>query len=230
MSRTSIFLRTMAAAFGLAAAIPAQADLRVSELIVDLGSQEHSRDDLEVWNDSPDRSYVVATPRQLLDPGRDPQSSRIDPDPEKLGLLVSPSKMILEPGQRRLLRIAALSGPGDQERVFRVTVKPVTGALQAKSSGIKILVGYDLLVLVRPVIPKADVSAVRRGQSLLFTNHGNVSVEFIDGRQCDQGRKSCSALGGKRLYVGSSWTVDLPPGHSAEFTLRSPGKEERRTF
>lgn len=214
---------------GLIIPTAAQADLKLSQLIVELQQGTTARDDIELWNDSPERAFIAVEPREILAPGTAAQYDRRDPDPQKLGLLVSPARLILEPGQRRLLRVAALVPAGQGERVFRVTVKPVAGELKSSASGIKVLVGYDVLVLVRPVSSSVAVSARREGSKLMLRNDGNASVELVDGQQCNA-QKLCSSLGGKRLYAGATWVLDLLPGRSAEFILKSPGREERRVF
>lgn len=225
--RTCLSLILMAA--GLIIPTAAQADLKLSQLIVELQQGNKTRDDIEVWNDGPERAFIAVEPREIIHPGTSVQTDRRDPDPEKLGLLVSPARLILEPGQRRLLRVAALTPSAQQERVYRVTVKPVAGELKASASGIKVLVGYDVLVLVRPSAPSIGVSASREGGELILRNGGNASVELVDGQQCNV-QKQCSPLGGKRLYAGASWTIHLLPGRSAEFMVKGPGKEERRVF
>ena len=207
---------------------PARADLVLSELIVELQPGKHMREDIEVWNDSSDRSFVAVEPRELINPGSAAQDVRQDRDPEKLGLLVGPSRMILEPNQRKLVRIASVSGNADRERVYRVTVKPVVGGIESEESGLKVLVGYDVLVLVRPAQSNPNVTASRSGQRLSFSNSGNVSVELINGRQCNSGQ--CTELPGKRLYPGASWTVELKSDSPAEYTLRSPGRSDRRVY
>ena len=58
--------------------------------------------------------------------------------------------MIHEPGQRKLIRLAVIGLRPARERVYRVTVKPVTGELSASETGLKLLVGYDVLVLFSP--------------------------------------------------------------------------------
>ena len=218
---------------GLAALLlpaPAHADLVLSELIIELQPGKAVRDDLEVWNNSTERSYVSVEPREIVNPSLPSQSERKDPDPEKLGLLAEPSRMILEPGQRRLVRMAAISPSSDRERVYRVTIKPVLGALQSEDSGLKMVVGYDVLVLVRPAQPVASIAASRSGRKLTFNNSGNVSVELVDGRQCGAAHAQCSDLPGKRLYAGASWTVDLPLDAPAQYTLKSPGRRDRATY
>lgn len=225
------FGRAATALVGILVAVaPANAGIVLSELIVDLRPGVRAREDIEVWNDSPDRTFVAIEPREIVKPSSPSQSSRTDPDPDKLGLLVSPARMILEPGQRKLIRIAALDFTAQHERVFRVTVKPVVGGVQSDSTGLKVLLGYDVLVLVRPSAPNADVVGVRRGKSLTFENRGNVSVEIVEGRQCLSPAAPCTALPGKRLYAGASWTVPLPSDGPAEYTLRSPVRTDRRTF
>ena len=209
---------------------PARADLVLSELVVELQPNKHMREDLEVWNDSPERSFVAIEPREIINPGSPTQSARQDPDPEKLGLLVGPSRMILEPGQRKLVRIASLSSGSDREHVYRVTVKPVVGGIESEDSGLKVLVGYDVLVLVRPAQAAANVSASRNGRSLTFRNSGNVSVELVNGRQCKAQQAQCTELPGKRLYPGASWSIDLQSDSPAEYTLKSPGRTDRRQF
>ena len=102
MSKFHGFLMLPAALVSFPWAAPASADLVLSELIVELQPAKQVRDDVEIWNNSPERSYVAVEPREILKPGLPSQSEKRDPDPQKLGLLVSPSRMILEPGQRKL--------------------------------------------------------------------------------------------------------------------------------
>jgi len=216
----------------IAALFPAaaHAELVLSQLIVELQPGKQMRDDLEMWNNSPERVYVALEPREIVDPSLPTQRERREPDPEKLGLLVSPGRAILEPGGRRLVRLATLLPGSDREHVYRVTVKPVVGGIDASDTGLKILVGYDVLVLVRPERPVAGVTATRNGRKLTFTNNGNVSVELMSGKQCDGSRGRCTDLPGKRLYAGGSWTVELGSEGPAEYVLRSPGKMDRRIF
>lgn len=198
----------------------ARAELALSQLVVELAPGDHGRTDIEIWNNDPDRAYVSAEPREVLNPGTPSESRREDPDPEKVGLLVSPSRMILEPGQRRLLRIAAIAPPSDRERVYRVTVKPVVGELSAQGSGLKVLIGYDVLVLVRPREISPHVSGSREGDFLTLRNDGNVSIELVDGKRCDDAGSACSDLPGARLYAGAEKTVDVKAGGQVQYKLK----------
>jgi hypothetical protein len=53
---------------------------------------------------------------------------------------------------------------------------------------------------------------------------------MIDGRQCDSAGKGCSELPGKRLYPGAEWSIELKPGHRADYMVRSPDESGRKTF
>lgn len=209
---------------------PAGAQIALSQVIVDFQTGKDPRQDVEVWNKATDRAYVAVEPAEIVNPGTPSETRRSDPDPEKLGLLVSPARMILEGGERKLLRIAEIGAPADRERVYRVTVKPVVGPVTSAQSGLKVLVGYDMLVLVRPTHPRPNVTFSRSADSGTFRNDGNVSVELFDGRQCDVSEKTCTELPGKRLYAGAQWTVPLLPGRHPEYEMESPGQSVHKSF
>jgi P pilus assembly chaperone PapD len=208
----------------------ARAGLVLSQMIVDLQPGKASRQDIEVWNNSPDSAYVAVEPSEILHPGSKSETRRQDPNPESLGLLVSPARLVLEPGQRKLVRLASIAPASDRERIYRVTIKPMVGAIASDQSGLKILVGYDVLVLARPAQPRAEVVGTRSGDTMTFRNSGNVSVELIEGRQCVSASKVCSELAGKRLYPGVEWSLQLKPGSRPEYLLKSPGQSVRKMF
>jgi P pilus assembly chaperone PapD len=215
-----IFLSAMMATTGIVVPLhAAQAALALSQMVVELSPREHQRADVEAWNDGAERIYVAIDPREIVNPGTAAESSRSDPDPDKLGLLVSPARMILEPGQRKLLRIGSISA-NDRERVYRITVKPVLGQLASESSGLKVLVGYDMLVLVRPPEPRPHVSGKRSGNQLTLTNDGNVSVELAEGRACDVSKRSCEDLSGGRIYAGAEKTIDVGPDRKVDYKMK----------
>jgi P pilus assembly chaperone PapD len=199
---------------------PARSQLAVSQLIVDLKPGSSRAHDIELFNESAERTYISVEPREVTNPGTAKEQRFVSPDPEKLGILVSPTRLILEPRQRRTLRIALIGREGQLERVYRVTVKPVVGEVNGTESGLKLLVGYDLLILARPATIRSAVEVRRSGKRLMIANHGNASVELADGRQCDaKGR--CHNLPSKRLYAGASWEHSLPLSTEGEYRVRS---------
>ncbi len=205
----------------LFAVTAASAELAVSQLIVELTPFRSRTADIEIYNDSNERRYVSVEPREILNAGLSVESSLLTPDPEKLGLLVSPTRLVMEPRQRRRLRIAAIGPAHEQERVYRVTVKPVTGEINGPESGLKLLIGYDLLVLVRPLKSKLGVEINRSGSLLNIVNRSNASVELADGQQCQQNANQCQQLPSKRLYAGASWQQTLPLPTAGQYRVRS---------
>lgn len=200
---------------------PASADLVVSQLIVEFKPGSAKAADIEVSNNADERAYAVVEPREILNPGTTAEQPSATPDPAKLGLIASPARFILEPRQRRMIRIAAIGGPPERERVYRVTVKPVTGEVAGSDTGLKLLVGYDLLVLVRPAVVREELKIDRESNHLVITNLGNASVELSEGQQCLEGQQACQSLPGKRLYAGVSWKQPLPGRGSGEYRVRS---------
>jgi P pilus assembly chaperone PapD len=218
--RLGAALGSLAALLALAAS-PAAAELVVGQLIVEFRPGAPRASDIEISNISDERTYALVEPREILNPGTAAEQSFTSPDPAKLGLITSPARFILEPRQRRTLRIAAIGVAADRERVYRVTVKPVTGEVASEESGLKLMVGYDLLVLVRPALVSNDVRASRSGPDLTIINGGNASVELAEGKQCDQAGENCRPLPSKRLYAGASWTQTLPRPAGGEYRMRS---------
>jgi Mat/Ecp fimbriae periplasmic chaperone len=208
------------------ALVPASAlaDLVLSEVIVDFGPDQPPRRDIEVFNDGAERVYLIVQPAEIKAPGTAMEARRESPDPEALGLLVTPNRLVLEPGQRKLVRIAALNPPDVRDRIYRVTFKPVVGATQATTSGLKILVGYDVLVILRPTVPQATITATRTEQGVVLTNEGNTNAELFDGRQCDAQGTQCVELPAKRLYAGASWVVPLPLPTPVRYRVKAAGR------
>jgi P pilus assembly chaperone PapD len=202
----------------------------LSQVIVDLVPGKPPREDIEVWNDSEERIYVQAEPFEIRAPGT-PEEQRVPAvDPELSGILVSPQRLVLEPGERRLVRIAAVGGPSPTDRIYRVAIRPVAGPIAAERSALKVLVGYDTLVLVRPARTESNLEVTRTGRKLLLHNAGNTAEELFEGRQCDSDGKECRALPAKRLYAGATWEQELPFEGPASYTSAIGPKITQRVF
>lgn len=222
--------RILLAFLAIAATPHAHANLVLSRVIVDLTPGTPQAQDLEVWNNSKDRSYVVAEPVEVVAPGTAQEERVVQPDPGILGLLVSPQRMILEPGQRRLVRIAAVLARGSRDRIYRVAIKPVAGDVTASITALKVMVGYDVLVIYRPETLDGSVVAERTGVTITFRNTGNTNVEMFEGKQCDPAGKMCRTLPANRLYPGASWQVVVDAVGPVEYRVATAGQSEVRTF
>lgn len=214
-----------------ALAVPqaAQAEIVLSQLVVDIAPGKGARGDIEVWNSGRERAYVVVEPNEVLQPGTPAEKRIAERDPARLGLLVTPARMILEPGQRKLLRIAPIGGVPARERVYRVTVKPTVGSIETNVTGLKLLIGYDVLVLVRPAAVAPRLSGRREGSHLVIRNDGPGSVELAAGKAC-RSKTDCKDLPGKRLYSGAEWRVEVPQGAAIDYAVITPAGTARQTF
>lgn len=214
--------------FGLAA--PASAEMVLSQVIVDFAPNAQPHQDIEVGNSGAERIYVVAEPSEIVSAGKAEQQRVQIPDPQKLGLLVTPNRLILEPGERKLIRVAAIADRTDEERIYRIAVKPVVGDITASGSGLKILVGYDVLVIFRPLTPRSAITAMRGTDTLTLRNDGNTNVELFDGKQCDSAGKNCTSLPPKRLYAGASWEQPLSRSAKVTYSIKTGETVAIQTF
>jgi Mat/Ecp fimbriae periplasmic chaperone len=213
-----------------AVAAPASAELAISQMIIELKPGSARTADVEIYNDSTERTYLSIEPAEIKQPGTPREERFTSPDPAQLSLLVSPTRMVLEPKQRRTLRIASLEQGSSRERIYRVLVKPVAGDVTGAESGLKLLVGYDLLVIARPQTQSGRVSGSRSLDSLVLSNDGNTSVELVDGKQCDAAGQDCRPLPPKRLYAGASWALPMKPTAKVEYQVRRPSGWDRLRF
>lgn len=207
----------------------ARAEIVLSQVIVDMKPGSSEFQDIEVYNDGDERLFVAAEPARILNPGQVDETRVSEPDPSALGLLVSPQRLVLEPGQRRVVRVAALGGRGATDKVYRVAIKPVAGELSATSTALKVLVGYDALVLLRPAAIAGEVTAVLHGRRLTFHNGSNTAQEIYDGEQCAAGQ-DCAKLPTRRVYAGAEWTFDLPGDAPVKFTVSDGTRARRGVF
>lgn len=123
---------------------------------------------------------------------------------------MSPQRLILQPGEHKVIRVAAITARGATDRIYRVTVKPVAGPVTAQVSALKLLVGYDALVIYRPAAPTGKLVGERNGDVLTLRNDGNTNVEIFEGKQCAAGGAApCAELPSKRIYAGQSWQQPL---------------------
>jgi len=209
--------------------LPAYGDMRLDRVIVDFKDAATRRTDIEVANRGKETIYVSVAPTEIIHPGAKEQERRTYRDPMEMGMLVSPTRMILEPGQSKPVRLAILERPKDSDRIYRVRISPTVGRTIAIRTGLRVLVGYDVLVMVRPENAKPEISGERNGKKLTLRNTGNSNVLLVDGKQCDTSRK-CADLPTTRLYAGTTWSVDLPSEGQVEYRLQSGGPVYTQKF
>jgi P pilus assembly chaperone PapD len=210
------------------------ANMVLSEAIIHFEPGKPLRKDIEVENPGSENLYIEITPSVVNQPGTENEKRETINDPRESGLLATPNKLVIPPGGRKLVRLVSLKPLGEKERVYRVTFKPVVGDLETEQIGIKILVGYEVLVLVQPAIPEPNLVAKRDGKKLFFVNEGNTDILLREGKQCPDGvaddSENCDSLPGKRLYPGNSWSVDLPHNKAVDYQMSIGTKNLVKTY
>ena len=209
---------------------PARAGMILDKVIVDFSPNEPSRDDIEITNAGDEILYVSVEPSEIIDPGAAGERRVTDPDPRALGLLVSPNRLALGPGERKLLRFSLLDRPVGRDRIYRVAIQPAVGELSATRSALKVVVGYDVLVIARPPDARPVITASRDAGALLVRNLGNTNALLFDGRQCDEAEKDCVELPSMRIYAGNSWQLDLPRQGPVRYLVESGNGTTIETF
>lgn len=179
--------------------------------------------DIEVLNTGDFKLYLDLKVAEIVNPESE-NPTRVElSDPRTASVLVSPKQLLVPPGQRKRVRLILREAASDVDRVYRLSVKPYTGKLSLggsggdkKSSAIKVLVGYDLLLLSRPQKLNPQVEVNRSPTAIEFKNRGNTNVLLRKITQCEGSQVNCVDLQPNRLYAGETYRIDLPKAGSAD--------------
>ena len=106
----------------------------------------------------------------------------------------------------------------------------MVGEIVARQSGLKLVVGYDVLVIARPQNARPLLEVSRDGTAVEFRNVGNTNALLFNGRQCDEAETDCAELPSKRIYAGNTWQLQLPASGQARFLVESDGGLTVETF
>lgn len=214
----------LAAAYVLCAIAPAHAQLSINKLWVEFERGALPRTDLVIRNDSKDRYYITVKAFEIVEPGTEKEARVELADPEQLGLLVTPNRLVLEPGAARSVRLVSLNHGLTRDRVYRVLVTPQIGSIEGvarpkqdeSALAVKLLAAYDVLVLARPEDPQPKIEATRTPGELTLRNVGNSNVLLSDGKVCpsEDARSpgdgdACKTLESVRLYPGNVLKIPL---------------------
>jgi len=192
----------------------ASAQLEVSKGTLEL-TESNPRNTLRLSNSGADTLYINLDIDHLLDPAND-ESLREPIDllnnPQ---MLVLPQQLILEAGQTKLVRVISTHKNVDTDQVYRLNIvpfagKPLLNGNDAKKAGVKLLLGYKLLVLVRPEAMSPKLDYQRDATSVVFSNSGNTSVLLREIDFCAINTNSCESVSANRLYPGEVLDIEIP--------------------
>lgn len=192
------------------AAQPASAQLAIDRLWVDVDDGSLARSDLVLRNESKDIYYITVSPSEIVEPGTEAENRKTYSDPEDLGLLITPNRLILKPDEMRAVRIVSLNRDLTRDRVYRVNITPQIGELEFEQNSaedrglaLKLLAAFDVLVTVRPKSSKANLYARRSGDKLTLGNDGTSNILLLDGWVCPAEGQSLAAST-EDFYLGSA--------------------------
>ncbi len=192
------------------------AQISVNRSVIEFSPSDKVQD-IEVFNGGDNKAYLDMSAVEIINPElADAQRVALS-DPRTAPLLITPRQLLVPPGERRRLRVILREPAVDKDRIFRLSVKPYVGSVNIentgdneKASAIKVLVGYDLLLISRPATTQADVLVERLADRIDFHNTGNTNVLLRKIEQCDKDGKECVELQPNRLYAGERYSVELP--------------------
>lgn len=184
------------------------ANMFVDRSIIEFVASEGRQQDLRVSNRGNDQMYVQLEVLDVQNPGTKSEQRVALSNLSDMTLLVTPKQFVLPPMGERAIRLVSLSEATDVERIYRVNVTPVLPPLADNdASVVRVVVAYQLLVIVQPKDPREDLFFERRGDVIYFENRGNSYVLLSEGEQCDT--SGCDDLPTRRLYAGNSWELPL---------------------
>lgn len=191
---------------------PARAEFAMSKMILEFTPGSPRQDDIQIISQGDDTQYIATEVYTVENPGETNEKRTLVKDPKISGLMVTPNKIVLPPRARKLMRFLLLKEQPAEELIYRVVVKPVIQGVESQKQrmALKLLVGYEALVIVRPANAQIDLSAERQGNSLVLTNKGNTNANLQTGEQCDAMGANCKEINVSRIYAGQSWKTSLP--------------------
>lgn len=202
----------------------AQGNLSIDKLWVEFIPGQPDRSDIVIRNDSQERYYITLTTSEVLNPGSEAEDRITRADPEEAGILVTPGRLILDPGAMRSIRLVSLNTDLTQDRIYRVLVAPevVSAGELERAEGtqalqVKFLAAYDVLVIARPSSPRPDLQGERSDSAVTVTNKGNSNILLAEVYICPEtiatpDAEHCRTMEAIRLYAGNSvaYTLEAP--------------------
>lgn len=150
--------------------------------------------------------------------------------------IASPNRIALAPREDSLVRLLNIGRDPDRERVYRINVTPVAppmefGGVEHSQSRLRVMVAYQVLVVVLPEAPVATVEVSRDGRDVVFTNGGNANYLLTNGFQCNPAAPDeCVELTSRRIYGETRWHARLPFDGPFRYTVRTHDAIGERVF
>lgn len=202
----------------------AQAQLQLNEFFIDLDDGS-TPGELYAANRGNETLYLQVTVEEVLNPGETNQEVIKISNPREAGVLVSPQRLVAQPGEEKRIRIVALDKTED-DRFFKVTVTPVAGDLESEEAiGVKVMIAYAAWVFQRPEQARPQIFAQQVGDVLTLRNTGNTHAEIVGIKQC-AATGECENLQKFRLMAGKEKRLELASSAPVSAKIAYAGKSE----
>ena len=204
--------------------------MTVDPVILGFDRPDLKRQDMVVGNLSLRPLYLEVSAARIMEPAAETETYLERPGPDEVGLLVAPRRVVLQPGEEKVVRVILLDHDIETDKAWRVHFKPVIGEVVTDSPVAVPLVGVKALVYARPDDAKANIISQRDGEALMLTNTGNTNAILTGGTQCARSDTDCKSLRGTRLWPGMVWTTRLPKDAPGSFLVESVGADDQIEF
>lgn len=233
----SLSLGVLLSCFALAA--NAADILSASKLEMDFASKGAKSQFLQIRNAGDRTAYVAIDVSRVENLGTRKIKLIRNKNPKKLGLLVTPTKLVLKVGKSKKIRLTNLTQAGDKDIFFRVNangIRPPKKTEETKEVGIglqlNVGIGTSTLVIVRPKVMKPEVKIKQIKHKLLFINTGNTTIQISNLSQC-RDEKDCKGMGAITLYPGTERTRDVAYKNSSSvlsYAVIAASQQKKGTF
>lgn len=214
----------------LSAFAPAYAQMTVDPVILAFDRPDLKRQDMLVGNVGLRPLYLEVSAARILEPASVTETYLTSPDPDAVGLLVAPRRIVLQPGEEKTVRVILLEQEIETDQAWRVHFKPVIGEVITDNPVAIPLIAVKALVFARPSDASAKIIGKREGRALMLSNIGNTNAVVSNGVQCAGADADCQSVRGKRLWPGMVWATKLPLDAPVSFQVEDAGPDRSIDF
>ncbi len=194
----------------LCSALPAHAQIIVSDAIVEMDNQGALIENIAVGNAHHEHSFTV-TPKvyEVQNPGSTQEVST-----ETNTVFVVPNQFQLSPRSQRSVRIASKVRP-EVEKVYKIDFLPQKAeTTEPEKSAISVLSSTSVMTIIRPLNPEDNLKWQRSENQITFQNIGNTNIVLRQPKQCTENAE-CT-IPGERLWPNDTWNLQLPDAIAME--------------
>ena len=195
----------------------ASADIVLDKIILDFFPGEEQQENIFVNNtSSTENVYVKIEQVEVLNAGTKDEKREKVKKTDQHRLIVSPNKLSIRQNNRKVVQFIVNNNNSDKDKIYRVQFSPVISGFYNNTqnssnvyAGIKLLIGYEVLVIVRPTNMRFKLDVNRKDNTIIAKNNGNTNVFINRIKQCNDKNVCESLIEEKRLYANSDISLKL---------------------